>query len=120
LLLSHVKAAVADVLQSSFIAAASGYGISFWRLLVRHVLPAAANPLISLFGISIGLLTSASLIVEAIFSWPGLGQLMLEAILQRDFFVIVDACMLATGLLILGNATADLLLYAIDPRVREA
>jgi peptide/nickel transport system permease protein len=120
LLLSHVKAAVAGVLESPYIAAASGYGISFWRLLVRHVLPAAANPMISLFGLSIGLLASSSLIVEAIFSWPGLGQLMLEAILQRDFFVIVDACMLATGFVILGNATADLLLYATDPRVRES
>ncbi|HSU33007.1 MAG TPA: ABC transporter permease [Bryobacteraceae bacterium] len=120
LLLAHVRTAVAEVLQSSFVAAAGGYGISFWRILVCQALPAAANPLISLFGVSIGLLTSSSLIVEVIFSWPGLGQLMLEAILQRDFFVIVDVSLLATAFVILGNAIGDLLLYAIDPRVRQA
>ncbi len=120
LLLSHVRSALAGVLKSPFIIAAQGYGIPFRRLLLRHALPAAANPLISLFGFSIGLLMSSSLLVEAVFSWPGLGQLMLEAILQRDFFLIVDSAVLATGFLIAGNVIADLLLYANDPRIRAA
>jgi peptide/nickel transport system permease protein len=118
LLISHVRAAVAGVLKSPFIVAAQAYGIPFRRVLMRHALPAAANPLISLFGFSIGLLMSSSLLVEAIFSWPGLGQLMLEAILQRDSFLIVDSAVLAAGFLIVGNVIADLLLYANDPRIR--
>jgi peptide/nickel transport system permease protein len=120
LLLSHVRSAVAGVLKSPFILAAHGYGIPFRRVLWRHALPAAANPLISLFGFSIGLMMSSSLLVEAVFSWPGLGQLMLEAILQRDFFVIVDSAVLAAGFLIAGNVIADLLLYANDPRIRAS
>ncbi len=118
LLLSHVRTAMAEILQSPFIAAARGFGIPFRRLLWRHALPAAANPLISLFGFSIGMLVSSSLLVEAVFSWPGLGQLMLEAIRQRDFFLMVDAAILATAFLILGNFIADVLLYLSDPRIR--
>ncbi len=120
LLLSHVRTAMAEALQSPFITAARGNGISFRRVLWRHALPAAANPLISLFGFSIGMLMSSSLLVEAVFSWPGLGQLMLEAIQQRDLFLMVDAAVLATSFLIAGNFLADVLLYASDPRIRAA
>ncbi len=118
LLFLHVRTAVREALRSPFVSAARGYGIPFRRILLRHALPAAANPLISLFGLSLGLLMSSSLVIEAIFSWPGLGQLMLEAILQRDFFLVVDAGLLATGFLIMGNLVADVLLYASDPRIR--
>jgi peptide/nickel transport system permease protein len=118
LLLSHVRTAVAEVLQSPFITAARGYGIPLGRLLFRHALPAAANPLISLFGFSIGILLSSSLLIEVIFGWPGLGQLLLEAILQRDFYLVIDVAMLATTFLITGNLLADMLLYASDPRIR--
>jgi peptide/nickel transport system permease protein len=118
LLLSHVRTAVAEVLQSPFITAARGYGIPLRRLLFHHALPAAANPLISLLGYSIGILLSSSLLVEVIFGWPGLGQLLLEAILQRDFYLVVDAAVLATIFLVTGNLFADVLLYASDPRIR--
>lgn len=118
LLLLHVRAAVRDSLESPFVTAARGQGIPFRRVLLWHALPAAANPLISLFGLSLGLLMSSSLVIEAVFSWPGLGRLMIEAILQRDFFLVVDAGMLVTGFLVAGNLLADLLLYASDPRIR--
>ena len=118
MLLSHVRTAVRETLEAPFVSAARGYGIPFRRVLLRHVLPASANPLISLFGLSIGMLISSSLLIEAIFSWPGLGQLMVEAILQRDFFLVIDASVLATGFFVAGNFMADLLLYAADPRIR--
>lgn len=118
LLLYHVRAAMADVLESPFITAARGYGIPLRRLLFWHALPAAANPLISLFGLSVGTLLSSSLVIEAIFGWPGLGQLFLEAILARDFYLVIGAGMLATVFLITGNLLADALIYASDPRIR--
>jgi peptide/nickel transport system permease protein len=120
LLLSHVRAAIAEALESPFIAAARGHGIPFRRLLLRHALPLAANPLISLFGFSLGMLISSSLLIETVFSWPGLGQLMLEAIQQRDFFLVVDTAVLSAAFLIGGNLIADVLLYASDPRIRTA
>jgi peptide/nickel transport system permease protein len=118
LLLSHVRASMIEVLQSPFITAAQAHGIPFRRLLLRHALPAAANPLISLFGFSLGILLSSSVVVEGIFGWPGLGQLLIEAILERDFYLVVDAAVLATMFLIFGNLLADALLYALDPRIR--
>jgi peptide/nickel transport system permease protein len=118
LLLSHVRASVIEVLASPFIASARAHGIPSRRLLLRHALPAAANPLIALLGFSVGLLLSSSVVVEGIFGWPGLGHLLVEAILERDFIVVVDSTMLATLLLLFGNLLADVLLYAIDPRIR--
>ena len=117
-LVRHVHASVSEVLHSRFLLAARGLGIPQRRLLLRYALPVAANPLISLFGFSVASLLSASLLIEVILSWPGLGPLLLEAILARDVHVVIGAVMFSTVLLILGNLVADLLLYAIDPRIR--
>lgn len=118
LLLAHVRASMVDVLDLPFITAARANGIAPLRLLFRHALPAAANPLISLFGFSMGMLLSSSVVIEGVFGWPGLGQLLIEAILQRDFYLVVDAAVIATGFLICGNLVADAMLYAVDPRIR--
>jgi peptide/nickel transport system permease protein len=118
MLLSHVRAALTEVWESAFITAARGFGIPRQRLLFRHALPAAANPMISLFGFSVGTLLSSSLLIEAVLSWPGLGQLFVEAVLQRDLYIVVGATMLSTILLIIGNLLSDALLLITDPRIR--
>lgn len=118
LLLSHVRDALSEVLRSPFIEAAEACGIPARRRLIRHALPAAANPLITLFGNSIGMLISSSLLTEAVFGWPGLGQLMLEAVEARDFFLVVDSALLSTLFFLLGGLIADILLFAADPRIR--
>jgi peptide/nickel transport system permease protein len=114
----HVRASLIEVLQAPFIQAARATGISERRLLVRHALRAAANPLIALFGLSVAGLLSASLVIEAIMSWPGLGLLLLEAVGARDLHLVVAAVTCSTILLISGNLLADALLYLADPRVR--
>ena len=119
-LVQHVRAAMVEVLDSTFIRAARAQGIPRWRLLFRYALPAAANPLISLFGFSVGTLVSASLLVEIVMSWPGLGPLFLEAILARDLYLVIGAVMLSTVFLVTGNLLADTLLYASDPRIRAS
>ena len=118
LLVQHVRAAMADVLDAPFLLAAEGHGISRRALLYRYALPAAANPLISLFGFSIGTLLSGSLLVEVVMSWPGLGPFLLEAILARDLYVVIGGVLLSTLFLVGGNFLADLLLYWADPRIR--
>ena len=80
--------------------------------------PAALNPLVSLFGLSLGTLLSASLLVEVLVGWPGLGPLFLEAIMARDFALVLGVVMSSAVLLIAGNLVADLLLYRADPRIR--
>src|SRR5437879_5432617 len=118
LLVRHVRAAVADVLNAPFLLAALGHGIPKPTLLYRYALPAAANPLISLFGFSIGVLLSGSLLIEVVMSWPGLGPLLLEAVLARDLYVVVGGILGSTFFLVGGNLFADLLLYWADPRIR--
>ena len=119
-LVRHVHASLSEVLHSRFLLAARGFGIPRGRLLFRYALPVAANPLLSLLGFSIGSLLSGSLLIEVILSWPGVGPLLLESILARDVHVVVGAVLISTALLIVGNLVADLLLYAVDPRIREA
>jgi peptide/nickel transport system permease protein len=118
LLLRHVRAAAAAALAEPFVLAARAHGIPERQVLLRHVLPAAANPLVSLFGLSVASLLSMSLLVEAVMGWPGLGPLLLEAILARDFDLVLASVLASTVFLLAGNLLADLLLLAVDPRIR--
>ena len=76
------------------------------------------HPLISLFGLSLASLLSGSILIEVVFSWPGLGPLLLEAILARDLHLVVGAVVVSTLFLVGGNLLADVLLYTVDPRIR--
>jgi len=118
-LVRYVRASVADALGAPFVRAARAHGIPEVRVVLRHALPAAANPLISLFGLSLAGLLSTSLLVEVVMSWPGLGPLMLEAILARDFYLVLGPVLASTLLLVGGNLLADALLLAVDPRIRS-
>jgi len=116
----HVRAAIADELHSPFLRAAEAHGIPRRKLLYNYALRAAANPLISLLGFSIGTLLSGSLLVEVIMTWPGLGPFLLEAILARDFYVVIAGVLFSMLFLVAGNLFADVLLYFADPRIRTA
>ena len=118
LLVRHVQAAVRESMCAPFVQAARAHGIPAGRLWLAYILPAAANPLISLFGYSVGGLLSSSLLVEVIMGWPGLGPLLLESIFSRDVHVVIGTTVLSALFLIAGNLVADLLLYAVDPRIR--
>ncbi len=119
MLVRHVRASVVETLAAPFVRTALAHGIPRRRILWRQVLPAAANPLITLFGMTLGSLLSASLLVEVIMSWPGLGPLLVEAIFARDVYLVIGAAMISTILLLAGNLLADLMLYAADPRIRK-
>lgn len=117
-LVRHVRAAMLEVMGAPFALSARAQGIPPRRLLYRHLLPAAVNPLVSLFGLSLGTLLSASLLVEVVMGWPGLGPLLVDAIMARDVAVVLAVVMLSAAFLIAGNLAADLLLYRLDPRIR--
>ena len=119
-LLRHVRSALIESLQAPVVRHARGHGIAPSRLLLGYALPAAAHPLISLFGFSIATLLSGALLVEVILSWPGIGPLLVEAILARDLHVVVGATLASAVFVVVGQLVADLLLYAVDPRIREA
>ena len=118
ILVRHIRAAMVEVLGAPHLRAAAAHGIRHRKLLYGYALRAAANPLIALFGFSVGTLLSGSLLVEIIMSWPGLGPLLLEAILARDLYVVIGGVLFSTVFLVAGNFLSDLLLYWADPRIR--
>jgi peptide/nickel transport system permease protein len=113
----HVRASMLDALRAPYLLAAAARGIPYRRLLWRSALRAAANPLVSLFGLSFAALFSASMIVEVVMSWPGLGPMLLDAVRSRDEPLVLAGVMLSTVLLLVGNGCADVLLRAVDPRI---
>jgi len=94
-------------------------GLPESAVIVRHALRNALNPLITLFGFTLGSLVSGSFIVETIFGWPGLGSITIEALGSQDQYPRHGSVLLASTVLIAGNLVADLLLAAADPRIRH-
>lgn len=119
-LVRHVRASMIDALQSSFVQGGRALGMSERRVLFRYALRVAANPLLSLLGLSVAALLSTSLVIETIMSWPGLGPLLLSSVVARDLHVVVGIVTCSTVLLIAGNLLADALLYWSDPRIRPS
>jgi peptide/nickel transport system permease protein len=115
----HVRASVLEVLGAPYMQAARGFGIGSARLLFRHALPVAANPAISLLGFSLAGLLSGSLIVEVVCGWPGMGPLILEATLSRDLYLVIGGIMFSALFMVGGNLVADVMLLALDPRIRR-
>ncbi len=114
----HARTAMADALEARFLQAARANGIPRRRLLFRYALPAAANALLSLFGLSLGSLLSSSLVVEVILGWPGLGSLLVDAIQARDAAVVVGATVVSAMAAAGGGLVGDMLLLGADPRIR--
>lgn len=119
-LVRHVRASMIDALQSPCMQGGRAMGLSEQRLRIRYAWRVAANPMISLMGLSVAALLSASFVIETIMSWPGLGPLLLAAVLARDLHVVVGVVTCSTVLLIAGNLAADALLYWSDPRIRSS
>jgi len=117
-LIRHIRSALLEVSQAPYIRAARAHGVGETRLWTHHILPAAMNPITALAGLSIAGLLSSSLLVEVIFSWPGLGPLLVEAIAARDIYLILGSVLSTAAFVIAGNLAGDLLLAVCDPRIR--
>jgi len=114
-----MRANLLDVLRLEYVTTARAKGLDERTVVMKHALRNALNPLITLFGYTLGSLLSGSLVAEIIFSWPGLGRVTYEAILSRDQYLVVGSVLMASVVLVLGNLVADLLLAATDPRIRH-
>ena len=106
-----------DVLRLDYVTTARAKGLSERTVIVKHALRNALNPMITLFGYTLGALVSGSFIAEIIFSWPGLGRITLDAILTQDQYLVMGSVLMASLVLIVGNLIADLLLAIADPRI---
>jgi peptide/nickel transport system permease protein len=115
-----MRGSLLDVMGRDFIRAARAKGLSERRVLWVHGLRNALTPIIQMLALSFSALLNGSLITEVVFAWPGVGRLIFEAALTRDYPLILAATALSGAMVVLGNLLADLAHAAADPRVRDA
>lgn len=114
------RAGMIEALRSNYVRTARAKGLPELRIVTRHALRAALLPLVSYLGPAFAGLITGSLVVERIFSLPGLGKFFVNSALQRDYTVVMGMVIFFAALILLLNLVADLLYAALDPRVRLA
>jgi peptide/nickel transport system permease protein len=113
-----VRGAMLDVAGAPFVTVARAKGLSERRVTLRHVLRNALIPVLTLLGLSLPSLFSGAVFIEAIFAWPGVGRVLVEAVQARDYPVVMAATAVSATLVVLGNLLAEVLVSLADPRVR--
>ena len=114
----QMRSEMIETLSQDYIRTARAKGLSGWRVLSRHALWNAINPLVTIFGFSLATLLAGALVTEYVFAWPGLGTLIFEALTDKDEPLVMAAVVMLVLMLVLGNLIADVLLAFIDPRIR--
>lgn len=114
------RAAMGEVRDAPFLVAARARGLGSSRAVLRHQLRSALVPVVTLLGLSLPALFSGAVFVEAIFGWPGVGQVLVQAVQARDYPVVMAAATISAVLVVAGNLLAELLVSLVDPRVRHA
>jgi len=115
----YVRTSMLEVIRQDYIRTARAKGLSETRVILKHALRNGLIPLVSLFGVYFPFLLSGAVLVEYVFAWPGMGQLMVESIYRRDQPVVLAGSFLFGGMVILGNLLADILYGVVDPRIRD-
>jgi peptide/nickel transport system permease protein len=113
-----VRSTMIDVLNQDYVRTAKAKGVAPVRVVLRHALPNALLPVIAMIGIDIGQFMAGLVVVEAVFGWPGIGQLAWQAIQQVDIPIIMGVTLMSALAIVLGNLLADLIAPFIDPRIR--
>ena len=118
LLMRMTRSSMLEVLSEDYIMTARAKGLSERAVIWRHALKNARIIVITVVGLEFGALISGSIIVESVFSWPGIGQLLLQGITARDYPLITGLVLVYTSLFIIVNLVVDFLYAAADPRIR--
>lgn len=119
ILVRMTRAALLETLADDYVRTARAKGASPARVLVRHALPNAASPILSVLGLQLGAALAGAVVTETIFAWPGLGRLVVEAIQARDYPVVQGAVLVIAAVTVLANLAAELAQAAIDPRIAQ-
>jgi peptide/nickel transport system permease protein len=114
------SSALHEQIHQPFVLAASARGVAPLPLILRHAWPASWRAVAGVYGLAAGSLLSGSFVVEFVTSWPGLGNLMYEALRARDIYLVAGCAAVGAGLLSVGMLIGDLLLALTDPRTRDA
>jgi peptide/nickel transport system permease protein len=113
-----MRSQMIEVLEMDFLLYLRSTGISERKVFFKHALRNAINPMVTLFGLELPGLFSGAALVEIFTGWPGLGQIMLQAVRMQDMFLVMGNMVTISFLLIVGNLISDLSLAALDPRIR--
>ena len=114
----YMRASMLDVIHQDYVRTARAKGLSNRKVIMKHALRNALLPIVTLFGFTLSGLLSGSIVIERIFTWPGVGLLALDAIFRRDYKIIMAFNMLGAFMLVIGNLIADLLYVVVDPRIK--
>lgn len=114
-----VRGAMLDVRSQGFVTTARAKGASPARVMLRHILRNALVPILVLLGLSLPALFSGAVFVEAVFAWPGVGRVLVEAVHARDYPVVLAATTVSAVLVVVGNLVADGVAAFVDPRMRS-
>ena len=112
------RSAAIDVLRQDFVRTARAKGVFPTRVVMKHVLKNAVLPVVALVGLDIGVFMGGIVVVETVFGWPGIGQMVWQAIQLVDIPVIMGGVLITALFVVVGNLLADLLYPALDPRIR--
>jgi peptide/nickel transport system permease protein/glutathione transport system permease protein len=114
------RTAIIELMGEQFVVTGRSKGMSRARVLVLHILPNAANPVLSFLGIQIGTLMAGSIITETIYAWPGVGRLLINSISHRDVPVVEASVFFIATIIALSNLVVDVLQMLIDPRIARS
>ena len=112
------RLAMLEVLGQPYIRTASAKGVPWGAVVRRHALPNAAIPTVTVVGFMVGSLMAGAVVVESVFSWPGVGRLMVVAVANRDLAVVQCVLLLVSATMVTSNLIVDLLYGVLDPRLR--
>lgn len=115
-----MRSALTDVLNEDFVTTARAIGLPRWKVLRTHAVRNALLPVVTLISLNLGFVVSGAITIEALYSWPGIGDLTVEAINQQDLPMLQGIFLISSAAVILANLVADVLLTYLDPRVRVA
>lgn len=114
----YIRSAVLEILQQDYLRTARAKGIGHFRVINKHALRNALVPIITVIGMEIPVLFGGAVIIEQIFSWPGLGLMTMSAISNRDYPVIMGVCLLSAVVVLIGNLLTDVLYALADPTIQ--
>jgi peptide/nickel transport system permease protein len=120
IVIRFLRASMSEVMHADFIRTAHAKGLRESAIVTRHVLRVAALPVVTVLAVQFGYLLGGAVITEAVFGWPGVGRLTLDAIGNRDYLVVQAMMLFFVAVFIAVNVVADLCYAILDPRIRLA
>jgi peptide/nickel transport system permease protein len=114
----YMRGSMLEVVRQDYVRTARAKGLPERRVILKHALRNALIPVVTLFGLYLPFLFSGTVFIETVFAWPGMGKLVVEAIFQRDYPVVMAGAFIFALMVVIGNLVADLLYSVIDPRIR--